>query len=77
VRVFSINTGLDASTVTPGKTAPDESLTTPDNADPCAYAKTGNSRHDSTNTVRLITRIICSSPRDIPARYASMPIRYL
>ena len=29
VRVFSINTGLDASTVTPGKTAPDASRTVP------------------------------------------------
>src|SRR5215471_1573593 len=27
--VFSIRTGLDASTVTPGSTAPDTSLTTP------------------------------------------------
>ena len=29
VRVFSINDGLAASTVTPGRTAPDVSLTTP------------------------------------------------
>src|SRR5687767_8354471 len=29
VRTFSIKSGLDASTVTPGRTAPDVSLTTP------------------------------------------------
>src|SRR5439155_23698082 len=29
LRVFSMRTGLAASTVTPGKTAPDESFTTP------------------------------------------------
>ena len=29
-RTFSISTGLDASTVTPGSTAPDVSLTRPD-----------------------------------------------
>src|SRR5207248_885352 len=29
LRTFSISTGLDASTVTPGRTAPDASLTTP------------------------------------------------
>src|SRR4029450_150596 len=29
VRTFSISSGLDASTVTPGRTAPDASLTTP------------------------------------------------
>src|ERR1043166_2188844 len=28
-RTFSINAGLDASTVTPGRTAPEESFTTP------------------------------------------------
>jgi hypothetical protein len=28
-RIFSINAGLDASTVTPGSTAPDGSFTTP------------------------------------------------
>jgi hypothetical protein len=29
-RVFSIKTGLEASTVTPGSTPPDESLTSPE-----------------------------------------------
>ena len=44
-RVFSISTGLAASTVTPGNTAPDESLTTPV-IDACANASAGNrTRH--------------------------------
>jgi len=36
-RVFSINAGLDASTVTPGNTAPDASFTAPA-SDACAQA---------------------------------------
>src|SRR5260370_17767269 len=43
VRVFSINTGLDASTVTPGRTAPVPSFTTPAIAT-CALAMAGT-RH--------------------------------
>src|SRR5918993_366953 len=51
VRTFSISTGLEASTVTPGRTAPDESRTTPA-MDACAYAATGvsnpvTSRHNA------------------------------
>src|SRR5438552_13140297 len=41
-RTFSISTGLAASTVTPGSTAPDASLTTPVMA-ACANAVTGRS----------------------------------
>src|SRR5262245_47812346 len=40
VRTFSISAGLDASTVTPGSTAPDVSLTMPAIV-ACAYATTG------------------------------------
>src|SRR5437867_7713783 len=40
VRTFSIRTGLDASTVTPGSTAPELSLTRPV-IDACAYADAG------------------------------------
>src|SRR5258705_8576264 len=40
VRVFSISTGLDASTVTPGRTAPVPSFTTPAIAT-CALAMAG------------------------------------
>src|SRR5437867_3814631 len=46
VRVFSISTGLDASTVTPGSTAPDVSLTTPA-IDPWAEAAAGTSTRDA------------------------------
>src|SRR5687767_15663567 len=45
-RTFSIRTGLAASTVTPGSTAPDASLTTPVMA-PCAIAAAGTSRTTS------------------------------
>src|SRR5688500_4880979 len=45
-RTFSIRTGLAASTVTPGSTAPDASLTTPAMA-PCANAAAGTSRTTS------------------------------
>src|SRR5205809_5015096 len=41
-RTFSINTGLAASTITPGSTAPDASLTTPVMA-ACANAAAGRS----------------------------------
>src|SRR6185436_18686896 len=44
-RAFSINAGLAASTVTPGRTAPDVSLTTPA-MDACAYAAAGTSTRD-------------------------------
>src|SRR5262245_51501700 len=42
-RVFSISAGLDASTVTPGRTAPDESRTVPV-TDACAKRGAGISR---------------------------------
>ena len=42
-RVFSMRTELAASTVTPGSTAPDASLTTPVMA-ACAYAAAGRSK---------------------------------
>src|SRR5688572_19364232 len=41
-RVRSISAGLEASTVTPGSTAPDVSLTTP--ATDCAWASAGSAR---------------------------------
>jgi hypothetical protein len=40
VRTFSISTGLEASTVTPGSTAPDASLTVPDSVT-CAQVTLG------------------------------------
>src|SRR4029453_18627568 len=48
-RTFSMRTGLAASTVTPGSTAPDTSLTTPVIA-PCAKAAAGRSNSDDTST---------------------------
>src|SRR4249919_3195099 len=52
-RTFSINTGLAASTVTPGSTAPDVSFTTPA-MDACAYAAAGTSTRDAiVNTIRF------------------------
>src|SRR5258705_181730 len=48
VRTFSINTGLVTSTVTPGRTALDESVTTPvtDGRMDCPYAHAGiSARH--------------------------------
>src|SRR5206468_12361034 len=52
VRVFSIKTGLLASIVTPGNTAPDESFTTPDRVDCWALTDAGRiNSHDSTNTI--------------------------
>ncbi len=42
-RTFSISAGLEASTVTPGSTAPDVSLTTPPIALVCADAAAGSS----------------------------------
>ena len=45
-RVFSMSTGLDASTVTPGRTAPDESRTTPV-MEACANATAGTSRRSA------------------------------
>ena len=47
VRTFSISTSLDASTVTPGSTAPEVSLTTPV-MDAWANAATGNKTVDAT-----------------------------
>src|SRR6185295_3847308 len=55
LRVFSIRAGLDASTVTPGSTAPDVSLTTPAMplADACwADAMFGRSRTPVTRHAR-------------------------
>src|SRR5262249_32474938 len=50
VRDFSIRTGLVASTVTPGSTAPEESVTTPETLAalvPCADAQTSGRRREA------------------------------
>src|SRR5262245_1534249 len=46
-RTFSIRAGLDASTVTPGNTAPDESRTVPVR-DACANTQVGATRNNAT-----------------------------
>jgi hypothetical protein len=57
-RVFSISTLLDASTFTPGSTAPDVSFATPVN-DAWAYAAAGNkARHRTSITLLASARFI-------------------
>src|SRR6185503_10694814 len=56
-RTFSMSAGLDASTVTPGSTAPEASLTRPV-IDACARAIDGNDNNDKhTTRNRLAPRI--------------------
>src|SRR5688572_10191600 len=43
LRIFLMRAGLEASTVTPGRMAPDSSLTVPVRV-PCAYNRDGSSR---------------------------------
>ena len=59
LRTFSINAGLDTSTVTPGNTPPDVSRTTPAIVPAaCAYTAAGNtaSRHTNPNTFHVFMR---------------------
>src|SRR5213593_2613383 len=56
VRVFSMRTGLAASTVTPGITAPDASRTVPA-TDACAKAGAGKSRKARVARHRVDRRI--------------------
>src|SRR5437868_10551833 len=70
VLTFSISAGLDASTVTPGSTAPDASLTTPV-MDACAKAAAGTSTSNNaaTNAARTVDMRIRSffvQYRDLP-----------
>src|SRR4051794_31008173 len=69
-RVFSMRTGLAASTVTPGSTAPVASLTTPVNV-LCACAAAGTSSSPSTTIAPLIVGT-CSRaiPRSFPFEVA-------
>src|SRR5262245_25108473 len=57
-RTFSVSTGLDASTDTPGRTAPDASFTTPAivACACCAYSTAGTKRTEVIITRALITR---------------------
>src|SRR4026209_91461 len=55
-RTFSISAGLAASTVTPGRTAPDPSRTTPVML-LCARADAGKRRNEDTTTRAGIQRV--------------------
>src|SRR5215471_9551861 len=57
VRTFSISAGLEASTVTPGRTASDASRTTPASV-ACAYATAGARNRNPTRTVAADNRFI-------------------
>src|SRR5262245_12694982 len=59
VRTFSIRTGLATSTVTPGSTAPDVSLTRPVTA-PCARAAAGK-HNNIDSTAAPAARLACLS----------------
>src|SRR6187402_2643558 len=61
-RVFSISTGLDTSTVTPGNTPPDASLTVPEIALVCAEANTGVRTKTSKAIQRTVERITTAPP---------------
>src|SRR5712691_5958131 len=61
LRTFSISTGLDASTVTPGRTPPDPSVATPEMLAalvPWAVAATGSDAA-SANATRIRTTTAC------------------
>ena len=61
-RTLSISAGLAASTVTPGSTAPDASLTTPAMALVCADATAGSDRSSAaTKMIRANVRMRLSS----------------
>ena len=59
-RVFSISTGLDASTVTPGSTAPDASLTVPPRAAWAYNADGTRATHARTTMILAIERMSTS-----------------
>src|ERR1041385_3834889 len=58
-RTFSMSAGLDASTVTPGSTAPDASLTTPLIV-ACANATTGS--HSTNPNAKIPLPILSTAP---------------
>ena len=76
VRVFSRSAGLDASTVTPGSTAPDASLTTPAiEALPCALAAAGAiARH--TNAGSTSRESLCIGCLSFAPTAAALPVAF-
>jgi hypothetical protein len=68
LRTFSISAGLDASTVTPGSTAPDESRTTPAMVPdwPWAYADVLQSKWNAAISAAQERNRVCHRPtRDV------------
>jgi hypothetical protein len=61
-RTFSMSAGLDASTVTPGRTAPDVSLAAPA-IDACARATVGTSTISKSASDASLRRVSMSTPR--------------
>jgi hypothetical protein len=57
LRVFSMSAGLEASTVTPGRTAPLVSRTVPEMALACAQVTTGSMK--IANTLAQATAVVC------------------
>src|SRR3954453_12792501 len=75
-RTFSISAGLDASTVTPGSTAPEESLTRPAMAPvACAEARAGKrSTQNRRAEIATLTNLDIPIPfLDPPNRWAQHP----
>src|SRR5438046_908916 len=60
-RTFSISTGLAASTVTPGRIAPDASLTTPVMA-ACAQTEAGKTTSETTPATRARSELRMRPP---------------
>src|SRR5436190_16939404 len=78
-RTFSMRTGLAASTVTPGSTAPDVSFTTPV-MDAWAYAAAGMiTRHTTTSNTRVSLPIptpLLMAPTERPSFDVAAAIRH-
>jgi hypothetical protein len=72
VRVFSISAGLATSTVAPGRTAPDASLTIPAIA-LCARAMPGTTSTHTTVSARHLTSVRINLPFHLVIRGASPP----
>src|SRR5262245_45185813 len=75
VRVFSMSTELDASTLTPGSTAADGSRTTPAIV---AWANTrlGSSRMATPTARTFTTRGICNPPRTLERDAARLRVTF-
>src|SRR5262245_29239650 len=64
-RTFSISAGLDASTVTPGNTAPEASFTTPA-SEACAHAAVGQRTTNAANRAADLKSLAIVAPLFLP-----------